>query len=101
MSVAIQRWRLLYALTRNEVDPGLVAMAGGASAIAARAQQRLDEGQILEALHLTEIALDAEPENGQVRQTQTNVLEVLLDESGRINHFETFWLEHQLGRNRE
>ncbi len=97
----LQQTSELYALPRNEVYPELVAMAGGASAIAARAQQRLDEGRILEALHLTEIALDAEPENGQVRQTQTNILEVLLDESGRTNHFETFWLEHQLGRNRE
>ena len=101
MSVAIQRWRLLYALTRNEVDPGLVAMTGGTSGIAAWAQQPLDEGRIREKLHLSATALDAAPKNGQARRTQTNILEVILDESGRTNHFETFWPEHQLGRNRE
>ena len=91
----------LYAIPRQAVYEEVVAMAGGASALALRAQKRLDAGQPVEALHLTEIALAADPENTSARRTQTTILEVLLTESGRSNHFETFWLEHEIRGNRE
>jgi hypothetical protein len=36
-----------------------------------------------------------------VRLVHGQVLERLLEESGRSNHFETFWLEHRIARNRD
>ena len=95
----LQETSELYPVPRRDVYPELVEMAGGADVLAARAQQRLDEGKTIEALHLTEIALAAEPENQYALQAEANILENLLVESQRTNHFETFWLEHQIRRN--
>jgi glyoxylase-like metal-dependent hydrolase (beta-lactamase superfamily II) len=91
----------LYALPRDPVYAEVVEMAGGPGALAERARRRLDEGQSLEALHLTEIALAAAPGDEEVRLVHGQVLERLLEESGRSNHFETFWLEHRIARNRD
>ena len=89
----------LYALPREAVYAEVVAMAGGAPALAARARAHLDRGDRLEALHLVEIALAAEPEDPDSLDVHQEILEKLLETSGRSNHFETHWLEYQLEQN--
>ena len=53
----------LYGVPRSAVDADMAELAGGAGALAARAQRHADAGRPLEALHLTAIALGAEPGN--------------------------------------
>ena len=90
----------LYALPREAVYAEVVTMAGGAPALAARAQARLATGDHLEALHLVEIALAAEPKDPDSLAVHREILAELLKASGRSNHFETHWLEYQLEQNR-
>ena len=86
----------MYGTPRSSVDADLVELAGGAEALARRARQKLDAGLPLEALHLLEVALGAEPANREVRTVQKDVLQRLLEESGGSNLSETMWLKSEI-----
>ena len=51
----------LYGVPRSSINADLVELAGGAGPLATRARQKLSEGRPLEAMHLLDIALGAEP----------------------------------------
>lgn len=86
----------LYAVPRSSVAADVVELAGGVAPLAARAQQKLDAGQPLEALHLLEIALDAEPDHQGALTVQKSVLSTLLEQSGGNNMSEVMWLRTEL-----
>ena len=86
----------LYGVSPASVHPEVVAMAGGPAAIAARARARLEAGQPVEALHLLDMALAAEPGNVAALEVRTVALEALLERGGGVNHYETMWLKHRL-----
>jgi len=86
----------LYAVPRASIDADLVELAGGASALATRAQQKLAAGQPLEALHLLDIALDVAPDQADALAVKKEVLDRLLKESGGTNFSETMWLRSEL-----
>jgi hypothetical protein len=50
----------------------------------------------VEAMHLLEIALEAEPDNAEVRAVARDVLQALLDRAAGINLSETMWLRSEL-----
>lgn len=94
----------LYGVPRSSVDADLAEMAGGADKLAERAAAKLAADQPLEALHLTAIALGAEPENRAALAVKKDASQLLLDRSGQSNLSETMWLrseiaeiEHALG----
>jgi alkyl sulfatase BDS1-like metallo-beta-lactamase superfamily hydrolase len=86
----------LYGVPRSSVDAELVQMAGGADALARRAGERIDRGEPLEAIHLLDIALGAEPDNRAALTAKKSALELLLARSGGSNLSETMWLKSEI-----
>lgn len=86
----------LYAVPRSSVDADLAELAGGATRIAERAQAKLAAGKPLEALHLIDVALAAEPLNEAALQAKRTALNALLDASGGTNLSEVMWLKSEI-----
>ncbi|WP_232493186.1 MBL fold metallo-hydrolase [Novosphingobium kaempferiae] len=86
----------LYGVPRSSVDADLVDLAGGAVKLAERAQAKLDAGAALEAVHLTDIALGAEPANVEALRVRKAAHEALLAASGGRNLSETMWLRSEI-----
>lgn len=86
----------LYGVPKSSVDTDLVELAGGASVLAERAGKYLAEGKPLEALHLLDVALGAEPQNRDALTVKQGALEKLLEASGSSNLSETMWLKSEI-----
>jgi alkyl sulfatase BDS1-like metallo-beta-lactamase superfamily hydrolase len=86
----------LYGVPRSAVNVDLAELAGGAGPLAARAQAHVDGGRPLEALHLTDIALEAESDNAGALAAKKAALEALLAASGGVNLSETMWLRSEI-----
>jgi alkyl sulfatase BDS1-like metallo-beta-lactamase superfamily hydrolase len=86
----------LHAVPPSSVHPEIVARAGGASAVAELARARVAAGQPLEALHLVEMALAAEPANREALGARRDALRLLLEQSGERNFQEAGWLRAAL-----
>ena len=86
----------LYGVPRSSVDADLVELAGGADALTARARAKVDADRPLEAIHLVDIALGAEPGNRAAIGVKKAALEQLLAASGGSNLSETMWLKSEI-----
>jgi alkyl sulfatase BDS1-like metallo-beta-lactamase superfamily hydrolase len=86
----------LYGVPRTSVHADLAELAGGAAALARRARQKMNDGRPLEALHLLDVALDAEPSNAAALAVKKDALQELLRESGGTNLSETMWLRSEI-----
>lgn len=86
----------LYGVPRSSINADLAELAGGASALAARARKKVNEGKPLEAIHLLDIALGAEATNADALTVKKDALQVLLRESGGSNLSETMWLKSEI-----
>ncbi len=86
----------LYGVPRRAVHADIAALAGGADKLAARARQRLDAGEPLEALHLVEIALNADPAERSALEVKRDASAHLLERSGSQNLSETMWLRSEI-----
>lgn len=86
----------LYEVPRSSIDADLVELAGGAGALAERARRKLDEGQPLEAIHLLDIALHAEPAHAGALAAKKDALQTLLQRSGGANLSEVMWLRSEI-----
>jgi len=86
----------LYGVPRSSIDADLTELAGGAEALATRAQQKVAAGKPLEAIHLLDIALGAEPANAKALTVKKDALEKLLATSGQTNLSETMWLRSEI-----
>jgi alkyl sulfatase BDS1-like metallo-beta-lactamase superfamily hydrolase len=86
----------LYPVPQRAVWPDLLALAGGPDPIARRAAEHAAQGRPLEALHLVEIALSAEPEHPVAREAQIDALEQLIAATGGRTYDELAWLEGEL-----
>jgi glyoxylase-like metal-dependent hydrolase (beta-lactamase superfamily II) len=86
----------LYGVPRRSVDKDIVELTGGPAKLVERARSRLDAGQPLEALHLAEIALGAEPKDRGALAVKRDVCRVLLEKSGSSNLSETMWLRSEI-----
>jgi alkyl sulfatase BDS1-like metallo-beta-lactamase superfamily hydrolase len=86
----------LYGVPRSSIDADLAELAGGAAKLAARARQKLDADQPLEAIHLLDIALGAEPDNADAMAVKKDALQRLLALSGGANLSETMWLKSEI-----
>jgi alkyl sulfatase BDS1-like metallo-beta-lactamase superfamily hydrolase len=72
----------LYATPRSAADAELVAMAGGASRVAARARRLVARGDPERALHFVDAALAAEPASRDALAAKRAALEALLARDG-------------------
>jgi alkyl sulfatase BDS1-like metallo-beta-lactamase superfamily hydrolase len=86
----------LYGVPRRSVDADLAELAGGAARIAERAREKLNAGQALEALHLVDIALGADPGERTAWTVRRDASQHLLDASGGTNLSETMWLRSEI-----
>jgi alkyl sulfatase BDS1-like metallo-beta-lactamase superfamily hydrolase len=86
----------LYGVPRRSVHADLAELAGGAGKIAERARARLDGGEPLEALHLVEIALNADPAERTALEVKRDASALLLERSGGQNLSETMWLRSEI-----
>ncbi len=86
----------LYAVPPQRIWPDVVALAGGPAAIAQLASERVAAGRPVEALHLSAMALAADPAHVPSLKARLAALEVLQQRSGGINHSETMWLKRQV-----
>jgi glyoxylase-like metal-dependent hydrolase (beta-lactamase superfamily II) len=86
----------LYGVPRSSVDADIAELAGGAGALAARAKAHAEAGRPLEALHLVQIALGAEPGHREALLVKKAASEALLEASGGKNLSETMWLRSEI-----
>jgi len=86
----------LYGVPRSSVHVDIAELAGGAGRLAARARQRLEVGEPLEALHLVEIALNASPAERTALEVKRDASALLLERSGGQNLSETMWLRSEI-----
>jgi len=84
----------LYPVPAKSVHGDLVELAGGANAVAQRAQEKLSSGEPLEAIHLAEVALNAAPTHIGALEAMIAAHEQLERESE--NFWLTQWLRKQL-----
>ena len=85
----------LYGVPAAAIAPDLVAAAGG-DALAAAAQRRLDAGEPVAALHLTDVVLAVEPHHDRARRTAAAATHQLFEASD--NFWERAWLSRSLDR---
>lgn len=86
----------LYGVPQKAVHADIAELAGGAEKLAERAQAHADAGRPLEALHLTQIALNADPANRSALLAKKAATAALLEASGGKNLSETMWLRSEL-----
>lgn len=86
----------LYGVPRSSVDADIVELAGGADRLADRAKAKLEAGEPLQAIHLVDIALGAEPANVDALKVRKAANEALLAASGGSNLSETMWLRSEI-----
>ena len=86
----------LFGVPRRSVHADIAELAGGVGKLASRARQRLDAGQPLEALHLVEIALNADPKDRTSLEVKRDASALLLERSGGQNLSETMWLRSEI-----
>ncbi|MBW2942533.1 MBL fold metallo-hydrolase [Zhongshania aquimaris] len=86
----------LYEVPASAVHQDLCELAGGAQQLAARAAAKIDAHKPLEALHLLDIALNAEPQQVDALTTKKRALEMLLQHSGGTNLSEVMWLKSEI-----
>lgn len=85
-----------YGVPRTSIYADLAQMAGGALALAERARTRLAEDKPLEAIHLLDVALGAEPGDAAALEVKKAALQQLLIRSGGSNLSETMWLKSEI-----
>ena len=86
----------LYGVPRSAVNADLAELAGGADPLAAHARAHVEGGRPLEALHLLDIALGADPAHAQALAVRKEALARLLEAGGGSNLSETMWLKAEL-----
>ena len=90
----------LYPSAPNSIADDLVDLIGSVDVLAARAFSRIETGQPLHAVRLTDIALAAEPENRAALQARLSAHELLLEQSGET-FSEIMWLKSEIAKTRE
>jgi glyoxylase-like metal-dependent hydrolase (beta-lactamase superfamily II) len=86
----------LYDRPRSAVSGDIATLAGGAARLAERARERLAASEPVEAMHLVEIALEAEPGCAEANAVKRDALAALLDRAAGINLSEVMWLRSEL-----
>lgn len=86
--------RRMYDLPASAVYPDLVKLAGGTASVVKLARERVEGGRAVEALHLTEVALSAEPNNRAALEARLAALQALVAACRNSN--ERGWLDYSV-----
>ena len=84
----------IYELPASSVYPDVVKLAGGPDAVTKLAVEKIQTGRAVEALHLTEIALAADPNHRGALEARLKALEWLRDRCRNTN--ERGWLDYSI-----
>jgi alkyl sulfatase BDS1-like metallo-beta-lactamase superfamily hydrolase len=84
----------MYDTPASAVYPDVVKLAGGPGAIASLALQRVQAGDAVAALHLTDIALAADPNHRSSLEARLKALEILRSRCKNTN--ERGWLDYSV-----
>lgn len=82
----------MYGLSHKSIYPDLIRLAGGPDMVAALAEKRLREGQLLQGLHLTTAVLEANPMHAPALKIRIELLEALENQANNFN--ERAWLKN-------
>ena len=85
----------LYSEPASSVHGDLVELAGGPGVVADLARARLTSGDAVQAIHLAEVALTADPSHARALGVSIDAHEQLEKES--VNFWLSSWLRRQLG----
>jgi len=86
----------LYGVPPSSVAPAIAELAGGAERLAGRANDFVADRKPLEALHVLDIALAADPDSKLARDIKRAALGLLLEQSGGKNLWERMWIAAEL-----
>ena len=86
----------LYGVPASSVAPALAELAGGVERLAERALGFVTDKQPLEALHLLDIALAADPSSSVARDVKLAALKLLLEQTGGKNLWERMWIASEI-----
>lgn len=86
----------LYHVAPSAVAPALAELSGGVSRIVEKARDFIAAEQPLEALHLLDIALAAEPDSRDAKDAAVAAHELLLQQTGGSNLWESRWISAQI-----
>ncbi len=84
----------MYATPARSIYPEVVQMAGGAEVVAERAAALVSQGDLSRAMHMADVALEAEPANVTALQAKRQAAAQLLQAS--VNTNERGWLKAAL-----
>ena len=90
----------LYPVPARAVSPDVVELAG-AGALVERARRHLEAGRPVEALHLSDMVLEAGSGDEAALNVRAAALEQLLERAGGENFSEVQWLRGRLAETRE
>ena len=82
----------MYKTPPSAIYADLIRLAGGPEAVVKLAMERVDAGQPVEALRLTEVVLAGEPGNKAALETRLKALELLVSRCKNTN--ERGWLDY-------
>jgi alkyl sulfatase BDS1-like metallo-beta-lactamase superfamily hydrolase len=86
----------LYGVKPSSVAPAIAELAGGVDRLTERAKQFVTDAKPLEALHLLDIALAAEPSSALAHSAKREALELLLAQTGGDNLWERMWIAAEI-----
>jgi alkyl sulfatase BDS1-like metallo-beta-lactamase superfamily hydrolase len=86
----------LYGVPVRAIAADLLELCGGGEAIAARAAARVETGDLVEALHLTDLVLDCEPDSELGLRARINALEGLLNQTRGETFDEMSYLKSEI-----
>jgi len=89
----------MYADPPSDAQKEVVAMAGGADAVAERAAEQVELGEFVKGLHLADMALESDPKNTKALRARLAGLEALADRC--TNAIEHGWLLHGIRMTRK
>ena len=89
----------MYAAPPSSIYPEIVRLAGGVDAIVGRARELASSGEHVQALHLTDVVLTADPVNMAALGARLSVLKSLRAESR--NYIERRWLDDGIRRTQQ
>jgi len=84
----------MYTEPPSSVHAELASLAGGPGPIAARAAELVRQGELVRALHLTDVALAADPSHPGTREVRLSALRQL--RARATNYFERAWLDQDI-----
>jgi len=82
----------MYELPPSSVYPDLVRLAGGPEPLARLAMEKVDAGEPVEALHLTDVILSADPKSASALNARIKAMEYLRQHTQ--NRIESGWLDY-------